>query len=113
MIPENLQKLREQISLDGFKADPNCLYDATELNLLITEMTGDHSEAKTQLERAELRNEVTKTKSLEALEFASIAFWEMDIDEKQKAIARCALVLLDVRTEANKPLEQFHLEGEF
>ena len=51
MIPENLQKLREQISLDCFKADPNCLYDATELNLLIVEMTREHSVTKAMLEK--------------------------------------------------------------
>lgn len=66
-----------------------------------------------QTERAELRNESVKRKSLAVLELATNAFWTIDVEKKQAYIAECCQAIRDLRLEASKPLEQFHLEGEF
>jgi hypothetical protein len=94
MIPENLQKLREQISLDCFKADPNCLYDATELNLLIVEMTREHSVTKAMLERAEKLIARVRRMGLEALYRAIESINKDTHKDKDHSLKQ---VLLDLR----------------
>ena len=106
MNPENFSKLREQISLDCFKEDPNCLYDATELNLLITEKTRGHSEAKTQLERAKKRIGEVRKLGERSLFQAITAINQATHKEKDYHLQLVLGILADLIQETDKSLEK-------